>query len=145
MQIVSPQPVTDDLKKVIDDGLDRFSTERMGVNGFRGKQVAFVARNDNGDFQGAVTAAVFWGQLHIKNVLVEKDFRGQGIASRLMQSAHVYGVDQGCSFSFLETMSFQAEGFYKKLGYVTELRRAGYREETAFIYMRKDLKDETYA
>ena len=92
-----------------------------------------------------MTAGIFWGQLHIKNVLVQKDFRGQGIATRLMQSAHVYGLEQGCSFSFLETMSFQAEEFYKKLGYQSELRRAGYRENTAFIYMKKDLKDKNDA
>ncbi len=135
----------DDLKTFFEGGFSRHALAQTGIDGAVGEPKAFVIRDDAGVVCAAVVARLFWGQLHIKNVLCAENARGQGYAQRLMDEAHAWGRTQGCDFAFVETMSFQAEGFYKKLGYVTEYTRQGYAAGTSFIYMKKDLKDTAYA
>jgi ribosomal protein S18 acetylase RimI-like enzyme len=83
--------------------------------------------------------SMFWGQLHIKYPLVKERHRGQGIGRELVKHAFEYGKEQGCDFTYVETMSFQAINFYKKLGFKVELQRDGYSHKTSFYYLRKDL------
>lgn len=135
----------EDLKVFFESGFERHAVAVTGVENGVGTPQSFVVRDEAGGIAAAVIARVFWGQLHIKNVLSAENARGKGYAVQLMEQAHVWGRAQGCDFAFVETMSFQAEGFYRKLGYVTEFTRHGYAAGTSFIYMKKDLKDSTYA
>jgi len=43
--------------------------------------------------------------------------RGQGIGERLMPMAEEVAQKKHCTGIWLETFSFQAPGFYQKLGY----------------------------
>ena len=56
-----------------------------------------------------------------------------------MEYALTYGRDNKCSFAFVETMSFQAIGFYQKIGFELEFTRSGYKRDTSFYYLRKSL------
>ncbi|WP_158743234.1 GNAT family N-acetyltransferase [Acidisphaera sp. L21] len=42
---------------------------------------------------------------------------GSGIGSRLMAMAEAEAIRRGCVGAFLNTINFQAPGFYQKLGY----------------------------
>ena len=77
----------------------------------------FVTRNN---LIGVAVAQLFWGQLHIKYLVVEEKHRGQGYARKLMESVFEYGKQQDCQFVFVETMNFQAPEFYQKLGFSME-------------------------
>lgn len=134
----SQQPVTDALKAFIAEGFARHALQLTGIDGCRDKPVGFVAEED-GKVMGAVVAQLFWGQLNIKNVIVSEEARGQGLAARLIEQAHDYGHLHGCDFAFVETMSFQARGFYEKLGYKVEFIRDGFASGSSFIYMKKEL------
>lgn len=136
---------SDDLKSFFEDGFERHAVAMTGVEKAVGASQSFVVRDDAGNIASAVIVRLFWGQLHIKNVLSAESARGKGYALQLMEQAHAWGRAQGCDFAFVETMNFQAEGFYAKLGYVTEYTRQGYAAGTSFIYMKKDLKDSAYA
>lgn len=46
-------------------------------------------------------------------------------------------ADKACPFAFVETMSFQALDFYRKMGFELEFTRSGYKHGTAFHYLRK--------
>ncbi len=131
-------PLTNDLKKQIYDGFSRHAIAMTGQDE-KFDPVTFVASDEQGSFAGAVVAELFWGALHIKYVYVEDAFRGRGIASRLMDSALSYGRDNQCPFAFVETMSFQALGFYQKMGFELEFTRPGYKHDTSFHYLRKEL------
>lgn len=145
MTAVRQDIAADDLKAFFENGFERHAVAMTGVENGVGAPQSFVIRDDAGVVAAAVVARIFWGQLHIKNVLSAENARGKGYAAQLMAQAHEWGRAQGCDFAFVETMSFQAEGFYKKLGYVTEFTRAGYAAGTSFIYLKKDLKDTAYA
>lgn len=132
------QPLTKELKKQIYDG---FSRHAVSITGHDEKfdSAAFTASNQQGAFIGAVVVEFFWGALHIKYVYVEEEYRGCGIATKLMQDALSYGISHQCSFAFVETMSFQALEFYQKTGFVLDFTRSGYKFGTSFHYLSKKL------
>ena len=110
------QPVTEKLKSEV---LKGFSAHAIAMTGQDGKSesVAFVAM-DGDTLAGAVVVELFWGALHVKYVYVKEDYRGHGLATRLMERALLFGREHSCPFAFVETMSFQALGFYQKIGFV---------------------------
>ncbi len=129
--------MTLDLKKQIYEG---FSRHAIAMTGHDEKfdPVAFIA-NDKECFAGAIVAELFWGALHIKYIYVEDGYRGKGIGSHLMEYALKYGRDKKCPFAFVETMSFQALDFYRKVGFELEFTRSGYKHGTSFHYLQKTL------
>lgn len=134
---IKHQTLSNDLKKKIYEGFSRHAIATTGQDE-KFDAVAFVA-NEKGIFSGAIVAELFWGALHIKYVYVEDKYRGHGVATQLMESALNYGRDHKCPFAFVETMSFQALRFYQKMGFTLEFTRSGYKHETSFHYLRKDL------
>lgn len=134
---VRQQSLTEDLKKQIYQG---FSRHAIAMTGYDEKfdPVAFVA-NDKECFAGAIVAGLFWGALHIKYIYVESEYRGKGVGALLMEYALKYGRDKACPFAFVETMSFQALDFYRKIGFELEFTRSGYKHGTSFHYLRKFL------
>lgn len=131
------QPLTQDLKNQADLGFSRHAISMVG-NDEKFEPVAFVAI-DNDHFAGMVVGQLFWGALHVKYVFVDEPYRGMRLGTRLMDQLIAYGRANKCSFAFVETMSFQALGFYQKLGFLLEFTRTGYKHETSFHYLRKDL------
>jgi putative N-acetylmannosamine-6-phosphate epimerase/ribosomal protein S18 acetylase RimI-like enzyme len=55
--------------------------------------------------------------LEIDLLWVHESLRYQGLGRRLMQLAEQEAGERGCKFATLSTISFQARGFYEKLGY----------------------------
>ncbi len=109
-----------------------------GIDGFNPKSTSFEIW-DNSNLIGCLTWQLFWGQFHIKYLVVEEQYRGQGIGRKLMDHALEYAKAKGCTMIYLETMNFQAVDFYEKLGFKTELIRTGFDKGTSFYYMKKDL------
>jgi|JFJP01.1.fsa_nt_gi ribosomal protein S18 acetylase RimI-like enzyme len=130
--------LTSELKKHIYECFSRHAIISTGIDGLSQEPVSFEIRNKN-NLIGVVVAQLFWGQLHIKYLVVEEKHRGQGYARKLMESVFEYGKQQDCQFVFVETMNFQAPEFYQKLGFRIELQRDGYKNGTSFYYLRKDL------
>lgn len=134
---IKQQPLSENLKQQIYEGFSRHAISMTGYDE-KYEAVAFVAHDEKGSFVGAVVIELFWGALHIKYVYVEDEYRGQGIATMLMNHALAYGQNHQCSFAFLETMSFQALGFYQKMGFELEFSRPGYKHDTSFHYLKKN-------
>lgn len=134
---IRQQSLNEDLKKRVYEGFSRHAIAETGFDE-KFEPVAFVAMGAEA-FAGAVVIEYFWGALHVKYVYVEDAYRGQGIGTRLIQYAFDYGKEKKCSFAFVETMSFQAMGFYQKMGFELEFTRPGYSHGTSFHYLRKDL------
>ena len=69
---------------------------------------------------------------------VRADLRRGGIGRWLMQEAERRGRDLGCHSAWLDTFSFQAPGFYAKLGY-REFARLDYPPDHQRIFLKKRL------
>lgn len=134
---IQQETLSPEIKKQIDTGFSQHAILQTGHDD-RKEPVAFVAM-DEGIFAGACVAAVFWGALHIKYVYVEQAYRLKGLGTKLMENAFTFGREQKCTFAFVETMSFQAADFYKKMGFELEFTREGFSHGTSFHYLRKKL------
>lgn len=134
---IDRQPLNEQLKKQIYEGFGRHARAMTGRDE-KFDPVAFIA-NDRGSFAGAIVAELFWGALHIKYVYVDEAYRGKGIGSQLMERALKYGRENKCLFAFVETMSFQALDFYRKMGFELEFTRSGYKYDASFHYLRRTL------
>ena len=64
------------------------------------------ARNSNGEVIGGILAvAALWHVLHVDTMWVSQDFRGNGIASKLLQDDEEYGksINNRRSFTGIRT------------------------------------------
>jgi mutator protein MutT len=138
MHIIHQNKLREEVKKKIFDGFVRDAINATGINGLEEEPVSFEIFHDQ-EFVGACVVQLFWGQLHIKYLYVEKAYRGQGLGRKLLERACAFGRERGCRFAFVETMNFQAPAFYQKLGFHSEFSRAGFAKNTIFHYLKKNL------
>jgi ribosomal protein S18 acetylase RimI-like enzyme len=134
-------PFSEELKKNLYKGFREYALEQIDFNGIE-PPIAFECYKED-HFVGALVLQPFYGQMHIKYVYVEKAYRKDKVATRLMQEAFTFAKNYGCDFLFLETLSFQAPLFYQKLGFKIEYTRVGYAKGVSFHYLRKDLSCES--
>ncbi len=55
--------------------------------------------------------------MFVEYLVVPDALRGNGTGTRMMQTAEQVARDRGCMGIWLDTFSFQARGFYEKLGF----------------------------
>jgi ribosomal protein S18 acetylase RimI-like enzyme len=137
--MISVETVTPELKDFINAAFEKYALAKTGMHDLK-DPVAFVVYEGDKKL-GTVIAQMFWGQLHIKTALIDEEARGKGTGRTLMEQAHAYGRENGANFSYVETMSFQAQGFYEKLGYKKQYVRDGHSGGTSMIYLKKELND----
>jgi GNAT superfamily N-acetyltransferase len=117
--------------------IGEFNAAATGVRD--GGGVSCVVR----DAEGAVVAGLFgwtWGGcLEVESLWVREDRRGRGYGTRLLAAAEAEARARGCTQAVLATHSFQAPGFYGKMGYevvgVVEDYPVGHRK----LHLRKRL------
>jgi GNAT superfamily N-acetyltransferase len=106
------------------------------------RSLCVFARDDAGSIVGGLTAKTYWGYLDVAYLWVNEKHRGQGHASKLMQAAESEARARGCKHALLDTFSFQALGFYKKLGYAEFGRLSGFSGRYDRHYLYKNLAGE---
>jgi len=108
----SPEPA--DVQTVIRN-LVAYNTSRAEPEGHQ--PLAVFVRDGSGAVLGGAFGYTHWGWLFVSHLWVGEDLRGQGWGSRLMASLEAAAVLRGCHSAHLDTFSFQALGFYERLGY----------------------------
>jgi len=78
------------------------------------------------------------GWLFVRYLWVAESLRGRGIGRALIAHAEACARDRGCHSAWLDTFSFQAPGFYHKLGY-EEFGRLDYPPDHQRHFLRKRL------
>ena len=80
----------------------------------------------------------YCGWLFVKYLWVSDGLRSRGVGRELMARAEDRARERGCHSAWMETFSFQARGFYEKLGY-EEFGRLDYPPDHHKHFMRKRL------
>lgn len=81
-------------------------------------KICRCAKNEKGRLIGGILAcSVLWNILYVESVWVEEAYRGEGVASRLLEEVENEAREKGCHLAQLDTFDFQARGFYEKHGY----------------------------
>src|SRR5947207_1631512 len=76
-----------------------------------------AVRDDNGELVGGLVGETLWNTLYVGVLWVHEEYRGKGFGTGLMERAEQVAREHACDVVFLNTMTFQAPGFYPKLGY----------------------------
>jgi GNAT superfamily N-acetyltransferase len=101
-------------KREIIKGLLAFNKRALGSWNF--KPMAVTLRH-RGAIVGGLYAETYLNWMYISLFWLADDFRGKGFGSKIMQKAEKEARKRGVKNAFVDTFSFQAPGFYKKLGY----------------------------
>ncbi|MGJ8725939.1 MAG: GNAT family N-acetyltransferase [Roseibacillus sp.] len=96
-------------------------------------------RLDSGEIVAGLTGKTYWNFLDIGYLWVSESYRGLGRATAIMKLAEAEAVKRGCNNALLDTYSFQALGFYLKLGYRQFGEIDDFSGEHIRYYLRKQL------
>lgn len=137
IRIVSEPHASDSLKQVVVDHLDAYN---IAVTGFQEySPVNLFLRDAGAEVVGGLLASIWGGVMFIRILWVSEALRGQGFGQRLVEMAERRAAERGCRRVFLDTFSFQAPGFYQKLGYQVYGRAEDWPDGHAHLFLRKDL------
>jgi GNAT superfamily N-acetyltransferase len=97
------------------DGLDQFNRSRAGDYDYH--PLRLFVRDENGAILGGLLADVYFGWTFVKILWLDERLRGHGLGAELMRRAEEAARGLGCTGIWLDTFTFQAPDFYRKLGY----------------------------
>ncbi len=95
--------------------LREFNAAQAGPSGVEPLCIAIL--DDDGAVEGGLYATSAFDWLVIELLFVPERLRGSGVGSQLMAKAEELARARGCIGAWLDTFSFQARGFYEKLGF----------------------------
>lgn len=99
--------------------------------------VAIVLRDDAGAIVGGLWGLTGFRWLFVQYLAVPPAMKGQGRGRALMLAAENEARRLGCIGIWLDTFSFQARGFYEKLGYDVIGRIDDFPPGEARFFLRK--------
>jgi GNAT superfamily N-acetyltransferase len=79
--------------------------------------VAILLVDGDGTTAGGLWGKTGYGWLFVEFLAVPEEARGRNLGAALMGEAERIARQRGCGGAWLTTFSFQARGFYEKLGY----------------------------
>jgi GNAT superfamily N-acetyltransferase len=95
-------------------GLTAFNTSQAGLSNHRPLAVFLRA---NGRIAGGADGYTHWRWLFVSHMWVDDALRGHGAGRQVLAMMEDAARDRGCQAAWLDTYSFQARGFYQRLGY----------------------------
>ena len=81
------------------------------------RELGIFLEDEEGNCQGGLIGMTHGNWLDVEYLVVDEALRGQNMGSKLLKRAEQAASDRGCKYVFLDTFSFQAPEFYKKMGY----------------------------
>src|SRR5882724_9830611 len=131
--------------------LDAFLAERIyefnskATGYFDGKLFGARVKNEAGEVIAGFGGHTWGGCAEISHFWVSEHHRGQGLGKALLQAAEAEAMRRGCTQVVVITHSFQAPGFYERLGYRREYEIAGQPKGHSDIIFVKSFPDKTGA
>jgi RimJ/RimL family protein N-acetyltransferase len=102
-------------EELLEDRLYDFNMEATGYRDGRG--FTGLVHNAHGRVIAGVSGFTWGDTAKIVNLWVDQPRRGEGLGSRLLLVAEQVARDRGCADVVLDTHTFQAPEFYRRLGY----------------------------
>ena len=92
-----------------------FNAQATGY--FDGQLLGGCIRNDAGKVIAGFHGHTWGGCCELSHIWVDERYRGQGLGAALLRTAEAEAAARGCAQVVLATHSFQAPGFYERMGY----------------------------
>jgi len=109
-----PEAAPEDIA-VVRDGLHGFNFDSTGQTEVH--TVTLFVRDRLGAIRGGLLGYVWGGWLHITDLWLSAECRGNGLGRQLLKTAEREAVSYGARGAFLSTFDFQAPDFYRRYGY----------------------------
>lgn len=100
---------------IIGEGISNINTEKAGDD--KAQRICYVVQTPEKEIMGGIIGVMYWDWLYVDLMWLKEELRGQGFGKQLLTQVEKEAKKRGASKSYLDTFSFQAPGFYKKLGY----------------------------
>lgn len=113
---VTDQPSEAD-QAVIRAGLIAFNAAATGLPSGTRTDLAVLVRDAQRQTIGGATGSSYYGWMVIDMLWLPQALRGKDLGREIMLAAEREAIARGCLGIRLDTFSFQARGFYEKLGY----------------------------
>jgi GNAT superfamily N-acetyltransferase len=133
---IEETPRAEDIQAVR-DGLTAFNELHTAPDDYRPLNV-FV-RDSEQKVRAGLLGETFWEWLHISILWVDEPVRRQGLGSQLLRAAETEAIRRGCTAAFVDTLSFQAPGFYTLHGYASWGRLDGLPPGHQRVFFQKRL------
>jgi GNAT superfamily N-acetyltransferase len=101
-------------KKAVLAGLAGYNHEHMGTQRLKGVAVSLKER---GKIVGGIVGQIWTTVLFIQWFWIDQKVRGQDYGTKLIAAIEDEARRLGATRSYVDTMSFQAPGFYRSCGY----------------------------
>jgi GNAT superfamily N-acetyltransferase len=108
---------TPEMRQAIGDGLGAFNSSRIGISEEPRPLALLLSEPDSDGVVGGLYGTTWMSYLQVNLLFVPEKMRGAGVGRALMMEAEAEAIRRGCSAATLDTFSFQARGFYERLGY----------------------------
>jgi len=76
-----------------------------------------ISLREGKEMIGGLAGSSFWGWMYIELLWIAEDERRKGLGKLLIKKAESEAGKRGVRNMLISTFSFQAPGFYKRLGY----------------------------
>ncbi len=121
----------------LEDQIIAFNFQATGITD--GELLAIFVRDDQKEIVAGIYGWTWGGTCEIRDLWVREDLRGKGLGRDLLCRAEEEATRRGCHQIVLDTHSFQAPGFYRKLGYQVVGEHQDYPRGFGHFFLQKKL------
>ena len=133
---IEDHPDSEDIE-ILAQGLTAHAAPYAQQPGFQ--SIAAFLRDETGKLAGGAWGYINWNWLSVGLVWLPEDLRGNGYGKQLLLALEDIARARGCAYAHLDTFSYQARPFYKKLGYEVFATLENYPPGQRRFFMKKNL------
>jgi GNAT superfamily N-acetyltransferase len=128
--------VSEEDKKIMHAGLHHHVKLNVG-DGDKGMKIRLILKDQVGGLIGGLSAWTTLSNVVFDHIWIAERFRGKGLGRRLMLEMEGIAKENGCIASQAYCFSFQALGFFEKMGYLVLGVSNGYPPPAEEYYLIK--------
>ncbi|WP_439574008.1 GNAT family N-acetyltransferase [Phreatobacter sp.] len=135
--VIAEETRVGETARAVVKGLIAYNTAKAGRT--KWKRFAISVRDDEGTVRGGLVGFTMWNWCFVELLWIDEALRGTGIGTDLIGKAEAIAAKRGARHIYLDTFSFQGDGFYQKLGYEVFGELDDFPPGHRRIWLKKDL------
>ena len=129
------------VRTAISEGIARSNRAFVGDPNVR-PLIVTVGDPSSCELQAGLWGRTAWDWLHIELLYVSERARGVGLGTKVVHAAEIEALQRKCHNAWVDTYSFQALGFYERLGYTVFGTLNNYPAGHQRFFLRKSLAED---